>query len=94
MCKHLNQLADRARTKPHLISAYRRGENEKDEVAQYSENSIALLGANIAQFSNRSRFLMTISTPQTEDQKRLDDKGKDLLKQHGMTTEQDTPSNS
>ena len=37
---------------------------------------------------------MTISTPQTEDQKRLDDKGKDLLKQHGMTTEQDTPSNS
>jgi hypothetical protein len=89
MCQQLNQLADRARTKPYFISAYKRGENENYEVAQYSAKSIELLGAKIAQFPKGSRFVMTISTPQTEDQKRLDDRVKDLLKQHGMTTEQD-----
>jgi hypothetical protein len=69
MCQQLNQLADRAQTKPYLISAYKRGENENYEVAQYSEKSIELLGAKIAQFPKGSRFAMTISTPQTEDQK-------------------------
>lgn len=94
MYQRLNQLAELARTKPNLISVSKRGENENDEVAQYSEKSIKLLGAKMAQLSKRSRFLVTISTPQTEDQKRLDDRGKDLPKQRGITTEQDTPSNS
>jgi hypothetical protein len=32
---------------------------------------------------------MTNTTPQTEEQKRLDDKVKDLLEEHGMTAELD-----
>jgi hypothetical protein len=89
MCQQLNQLADRARTKPYFISAYKRGENENYEIAQYSAKSLELLGAKIAQFPKGSRFVMTNTTPQTEEQKRLDDKVKNLLEEHGMTAELD-----
>jgi hypothetical protein len=43
----------------------------------------------IAQFPKGSRFVMTNTTPQTEEQKRLDDRVKDLLEEHGMTAERD-----
>jgi hypothetical protein len=33
---------------------------------------------------------MTNTTPQTEEQKRLDDRVKDLLEEHGMTAERDS----
>jgi hypothetical protein len=89
MCQQLNQLAERARTKPYFISVYKQGENENYEIAQYSAKSLELLGAKIAQFPKGSRFVMTSTTPQTEEQKRLDDRVKDLLEEHGMTAERD-----
>ena len=87
MCQQLNQLADRARSKPYLISAYKQGENENYEIAQYSAKSLELLGAKIAQFPKGSRFVIANSTPQTEDQERLEDKVKELLEEHGMFAE-------
>jgi len=84
MCQQLKQLAVRARTTPYFLSAYKQGELENYEIAQYSANSLELLGAKIAQFPKGSRFDMTTMMPQTEDQKRLDDEVKDLLEEHGM----------
>jgi len=72
---------------PNFLSAYKQGENENYEIAQYNAKSLELLGAWIALFAKGSRFVMTNTTPETEDQKRLDDRVKDLLEEHGMTVE-------
>jgi len=84
MCQQLNQIADRARNKPYSISAFKQGENENYEIAQYSAKSLELLGAKIAQFPKGTRFVVRNSTPESKAQKQLDDTVKDLLEQHGM----------
>jgi len=84
MCQQLNQLADRARNEPYFISAFKQGENENYEIAQYSAKSLELLSAKIAQFSKGTRFVMRDNTPESKAQKQLEDKVKDLLEQHGM----------
>lgn len=72
MCQQLSQLAQRAPTTPHVISAYRQGENENFEIAQYSAKSLKLLDAKIVQFPKGSRFIMTNGSLQSEEQKKLD----------------------
>ena len=89
MCRQLNQLAERARTKPYFISAYKQGENENHEIAQYSAKSLKLLGAKIVQFPKGSRFIMTNGIPKSEEQKKLDGSVRGLLEQHGMVAERD-----
>ena len=89
MCRQLNQLAERARTKPYFISAYKQGENENYEIAQYSAKSLKLLGAKIVQFPKGSRFIMTNGIPKSEEQKKLDGSVRGLLEQHGMVAERD-----
>jgi len=84
MCQQLNQLADRARNEPYFISAFKQGENENYEIAQYSAKSLELLSAKIAQFPKGTRFVMRDNTPESKAQKQLEDKVKDLLEQHGM----------
>lgn len=87
MCQQLNQLADSARNEPYFISAFKQGENENYEIAQYSAKSLEMLGAKIAQFPKGTRFVMRNSTPESKAQKQLDDRVKDLLEQHGMIVE-------
>jgi hypothetical protein len=89
MCQQLKQLADRARSTPFSISAYKQGENENYEIAQYSAKSLELLGVKIAQFPKGSRFLMADGVPESEEQKTLDGSVRDLLEQHGMVVERD-----
>jgi hypothetical protein len=89
MCRQLNQLVERARTKPYFISVYKQGENENYEIAQYSAKSLKLLGAKIAQFPKGSRFIMTNGGPKSEEQKKLDSSVRGLLEQHGMVAERD-----
>jgi hypothetical protein len=89
MCQQVNQFATTARTKPYSVSAYKNGENENYEIAQYSSKSLELLGAKIAQFPKGSRFVMTNNTPDSQEQKQLDDRVKDLFAQHGMVIEGD-----
>ena len=84
MCQQVNQLADSARNKPYFISAFKQGENENYEIAQYSAKSLELLGAKIAQFPKGTRFAMSNSTTESKAQKQLDGKVKDLLERHGM----------
>jgi hypothetical protein len=84
MCQLLEQIADRSRNKPYPISAFKQGENENYEIAQYSAKSLELLGAKIAQFPKGTRFVVRNSTPESKAQKQLDDRVKDLLEQHGM----------
>lgn len=84
MCQQLNQLADSARNEPYFISAFKQGENENYEIAQYSAKSLELLSAKIAQFPKGTRFVMRNSAPESKAQKQLDDRVKDLLEQHGM----------
>jgi hypothetical protein len=85
MCQQLNQLAERARTKPYFISVYKQGENENYEIAQYSAKSLKLLGAKIAQFPKGSRFIMTNGSPKSEEQKKLDSSVRDLLNSTGWS---------
>jgi hypothetical protein len=89
MCQQLNQLAERARTKPYIISVYKQGENENYEIAQYSAKSLKLLGAKIAQFPKGSRFNMTNGSPKSEEQKKQDGIVKSLLEQQGMVVDHD-----
>lgn len=89
MCQQLSQLAERARTTPHVISSYRQGENENFEIAQYSAKSLKLLDAKIVQFAKGSRFIMTNGSLQSEEQKKLDGTVQGLLEQHGMIAERD-----
>ena len=89
MCQQLRQLADRARTTPFSISAYKQGENENYEIAQYSAKSLELLGVKIAQFPKGSRFIMADGISESEEQKMLDGSVRDLLEQHGMVVERD-----
>jgi hypothetical protein len=87
MCQQLNQLADSARNGPYFISAFKQGENENYEIAQYSAKSLELLGAKVAQFPKGTRFVFRNSTPESKAQKQLEDRVKDLLEQHGMIVE-------
>lgn len=89
MCQQLKQLADRARTTPYSISAYKQGENENYEIAQYSAKSLELLGVKIAQFPKGTRFIMADGNPEREEQKKLDGNIRNLLEQHGMVAEND-----
>ena len=87
MCQQLNQLAERAIGKPYTISAYKQGENENCEIAQYSAGSLELLGAKIAQFRKASRFVIASGSPQNDEQKKLEGSVENLLEQHGMVAE-------
>jgi hypothetical protein len=89
MCQQLNRLAERARTKPYIISVYKQGENENYEIAQYGAKSLKLLGAKIVQFPKGSRFIMTNGIPKSEEQKKLDGSVRALFEQHGMVAERD-----
>ena len=89
MCQQINQLAERARTKPYIISVYKQGENENYEIAQYSAKSLKLLGTKIAQFPKGSRFIITNGSPNREEQKKQDGIVKSLLEQQGMVVELD-----
>ena len=87
MCQQLNQLAERARTMPHSISAYKQGRSENYEIAQYSAKSLELLDDKMDQFPKGSRFSMIKSNPQTEEQKKLEDSVQSMLEKHGMVLE-------
>jgi hypothetical protein len=75
MCTQLKQIADQAKSGPgpYPISAYRSGRNENYQVAQYNLKSLELLEAKIAQFPRGTRFSLTPTSPQNQDQKRLED---------------------
>jgi hypothetical protein len=87
MCQQLKQLADRARTTPYSISAYKQGENENYEIAQYSAKSLELLDVKIAQFPKGTRFIMADGNREREEQKKLDGNIRNLLELHGMVAE-------
>ncbi len=89
VCQQVNQLAERARTMPHSISAYKHGHTENYEIAQYSAKSLELLDDKIDQFPKGSRFSLIKRSPQTDDQKNLEEKVQSILEKHEMVVEHD-----
>ncbi len=87
MCQQVNQLAERARTMPHSISAYKQGQSENYDIAQYSAKSLELLDDKIAQFPKGSQFSLIKSSPQIEEQKKLEDSVQSMLEKRGMILE-------
>ena len=87
MCGQVKQLAGRANATPLSVSAYRSGPNENYEIAQYSAKSLELLEAKVAQFPRGTRFSLTETSPQNQDQKKLDDQVQALFEKNGMVLE-------
>ena len=86
MCTQLKQIADQAKAGPgpYPVSAYRSGRNESYQVAQYNPKSLDLLEAKIAQFPGGTRFSLTPTFPQNQDQQRLEDQVQALFEKNGM----------
>jgi hypothetical protein len=86
MCTQLKQIADQAKSGsgPYPISAYRSGRNENYQVAQYNPKSLELLEAKVAQFPSGTRFSLTPTSPQNQDQLRLEDEVQKILEKNGM----------
>jgi hypothetical protein len=86
MCTQLKQIADQAKSGsgPYPISAYRSGRNENYQVAQYNLKSLELLEAKIVQFPRGTRFSLTPTSPQNQDQKRLEDEVQTIFEKNGM----------
>ena len=86
MCTQLKQIADQAKAGPgpYPVSAYRAARNESYQVAQYNPKSLDLLEAKIAQFPGRTRFSLTPTSPENQDQKQLEDQVKALFEKNGM----------
>ena len=87
MCAQLKQMADQANSGSgsYPISAYRSGRNENYQVAQYNPKSLELLEAKIAQFPRGTRFSLIPTSPQNQDQLRLEDEVQKILEKNGMT---------
>jgi hypothetical protein len=84
MCTQLKQIADRAKAMPYFVSAWRSGENQNYEIAQYSAKSLELLDAKIAQFPPGTQFSLTTTSPQNQDQMQLEDQVSALFEKNGM----------
>jgi len=86
MCTQVKQIADQAKAGPgpYPVSAYRSGQNENYQVAQYNFKSLELLEAKIAQFPRGTRFSLTPTSPQNRDQMQLEDRVQELFEKNGM----------
>jgi hypothetical protein len=86
MCTQLKQIADQAPAGPgpYPVSAYRLGRNENYQVAQYNPKSLELLEAKIAQFPRGTKFSLTPTSPQNQDQKQLEDEVQAIFEKNGM----------
>jgi hypothetical protein len=86
MCMQLKQIADQAKSGsgPYPISAYRSGRNESYQVAQYNPKSLELLDAKIAQFPRGTRFSLIPTSPQNQDQLRLEDEVGKIFEKNEM----------
>ena len=86
MCAQVKQIADQAKAGPgpYPVSAYRSGQNENYQVAQYSSKSLELLEAKIAQFPRGTKFALTPTSPQNQDQKQLEEQVQALFERNGM----------
>jgi hypothetical protein len=86
MCTQVKQIADQAKAGPgpYPVSAYRSGQNENYQVAQYNSKSLELLEAKIAQFPRGTRFSLTPTSPQNRDQMQLEDRVQELFEKNGM----------
>jgi hypothetical protein len=86
VCTQLKQIADQAKAGPvpYAVSAFRSGRNESYQVAQYNPKSLELLEAKIAQFPRGTRFSLTPTSPQNQDQKQLEGRVQALFEKNGM----------
>jgi hypothetical protein len=86
MCMQLKQIADQARPGPgpYPVSAFRSGSNESYQVAQYNPKLLDLLDAKISQFPRGTRFSLTPTSPQNQDQKQLEQQVQALFEKNGM----------
>jgi hypothetical protein len=86
MCTQLKQIADQSKSSSELypISAYRSGRNESYQIAQYNPKSLELLEAKIAQFPRGTKFSLIPTSPQNQDQKRLESEVQTILEKNGM----------
>ena len=86
MCAQLKQIADEAKrgTGPYNITASRSARNESYQVAQYNPRSLDLLDAKIAQFPRGTRFTLIPTSPQNQDQMKLEGDVKAILEKNGM----------
>jgi hypothetical protein len=84
MCGQLKNIIASAAGPPYHVTLYRSGTTENHQVAQYSEKSFDLLAEKVAQFPKGTTFDLIPSSPQTGDQKALEDEARMIFTKNGM----------
>lgn len=84
MCGQLKSIIAISAGPPYHVTLYRSGTTENHQVAQYSEKSLDLLAEKVAQFPKGTTFDLIPSSPQTGDQKALEDEARMIFTKSGM----------